>query len=47
MFNVTIINDMIVEDDENFTLTIDRSSLPNSFTVKRTTVIILEDDCKY
>ena len=48
-FNVIINNDNILESNENFTLTINPSSLPSGFTVGdpgQTTVTILNDDSK-
>ena len=48
-FNVSIIDDMIFEGNENFILTIDRSSLPNDVTVgspDQATVTIVDDDRK-
>ena len=47
VFNVTINDDNIVEGNENFTLSIDPSSLPNGVTVVnpvQTTVTIVDDD---
>ena len=48
-FNVSILDDKILEEDEKFILTIDPSSLPCSVTTgdhNQATVIILEDECK-
>ena len=48
--SVSIRNDNIVEGDENFTLTIDPSSLPNDIFIdnyNETTVTIANDDCKF
>jgi len=48
-FNVSINNDNIYEGDENFTVTIDSSSLPDGVTrgdPGSTTVTIVNDDCK-
>ena len=47
--NITIINDTIWEPNENFTLTINTSSLPSNVNVAEpgsTTVTILNDDGK-
>ena len=47
--NIPIIDDNIVEDDENFTLTINSSSLPTNIVignVNEITVTIANDDCK-
>ena len=49
VFNVSIIDDNIMEGNENFTLSVDPSSLPNSVTIGdpgHTTVIIIDDDSK-
>ena len=49
VFNVTINDDNIVEGNENFTLSIDPSSLPNGVTIgdpSQTTVILVDDDSK-
>ena len=49
VFNVSINDDNIVEDNESFTLSIDLSSLPNGVTVinpNQTTVNIMDDDCE-
>lgn len=46
-FNISIINDDILERNENFTLTIDQSTLPSSVTIgdaSQATVIIEDDD---
>ena len=48
-FNVSINNDIICEDNENFILTIDPSSLPTGGTVGnpgQATVTIVDDDRK-
>ena len=48
-FNVTIIDDNVLEGDENFMLTIDSSSLPSSVTVgtpDEATVTIVDNDRK-
>ena len=48
-FNVSIIDDNVLENDENFTLTINPSEdydvINNSS--KSTTVTIVDDDCKW
>ena len=47
-FDIPIINDMILEDDENFTITID-PSLPTGVTVgtpDQATVTIVDEDSK-
>ena len=47
VFNVTVTNDNIVEDIENFILTIDRSLLPDMVTTEdpgQTVVNIVDDD---
>ena len=47
--SVTIIEDITIENDENFTLTIDASSLPNSVSVgdpAQARVTIVEDSGK-
>ena len=49
IFNVSINNDNIVEGNENFTLSINSSSLPHDVTVVnpvQTTVTIVDDDCE-
>jgi len=49
LFQIPINDDNTLEDNENFTLTIDISSLPNGVTVGdpvNTTVIIVDDDGK-
>ena len=49
-FNISIFTDNILEGDEAFYLRIDSSSLPDNVTVGKwntTTVVILDDDCKY
>jgi len=49
-FNIPINNDQILEEDEDFTLTIDPSSLPSRCTVSvpsNTTVIIMDNDRKH
>ena len=48
-FNVTIHDDDIVEGNENFTLSINTSSLPSNVAVGdayQTTVIISDNDCE-
>ena len=48
-FNVSIIDDIILEKDENFTLTIDPSSVPTFVNVgspAQATVTIVDDDRK-
>ena len=48
-FDVTIINDNMPEDNENFSLTINSSSLPTGVildAVSQTTVTIVDDDGK-
>ena len=48
-FNITITDDTLVEGEENFTLSIDQSSLPDSVSISdhnETTVTILDNDCK-
>ena len=48
-FNVSILDDKILEEDENFVLTIDPSSLPCRVTTgnhNQATVTIPEDECK-
>jgi len=48
-FNVLINDDNIFEGDENFTVTIDPSSLPDDLTRGNpgsATVTIVDDDCK-
>ena len=49
-FNITINDDNILEGDENFSLTINATSLPSYVTVTdpyHTTVTILDNDGKY
>ena len=49
IFNVSINDDDIIGGNENFTLSVDPSSLPNGVTVGnpgRTIVIVVNDDCK-
>ena len=49
-FDVLLINDKILEDNETFVLAINQFSLPNNITIhniSQTTVTILDDDCKY
>ena len=49
VFNVSINDDNIVEGNENFTLSINPSSLPNGVTVinsDQTTVNIIDNDCE-
>lgn len=45
-FNISIINDDILERNETFTLTIDQSTLPSSVTIGDTSqaTVIIEDD---
>ena len=48
-FNITIIDDIDTEDDEDFSLSISESGLPLGFTRKHpylTSVTIVDDDCK-
>ena len=48
-FAVAIINDNMLEDNENFSLTINSSSLPTGVildAVSQTTVTIVDDDGK-
>ena len=48
-FNIPITDDDIVEENENFTLIIDMSSLPNDFilgSVSQATVVITDEDSK-
>ena len=48
--SISITNDNIVEGDENFALTIDRSSLPNDIFIDDNygaTVTIADDDCMF
>ena len=48
-FNISILDDEILEEDENFMLSIDPSSLPCSVATgnyNQATVTILEDECK-
>ena len=48
-FNISIINDALFEKDENFTVTINSSSLPNSVNISdphSATVTIVNDDRK-
>ena len=49
-FSVSITDDNIREQSETFNLVIDESSLPSGVTSSdpnRTTVTIMDDDCKY
>ena len=49
-FNVPIINDVLLESNETFTLSINQISLPESVTLvdpDQTTVTIVANDCKY
>ena len=49
-FDIPITDDMILEGDENFMLTINPSLLPNGVTVGdsgQATVTIVNDDCKF
>ena len=48
-FNVSVNNDYILEDNENFMLTINSLSLPNGIThgdLDQATVIIVDSACK-
>ena len=48
-FNVSVNNDYILEDNENFMLTINSSSLPTGITrgdLDQATVIIVDNACK-
>ena len=48
-FNISITDDDILEDDENFILTVDLSSLPNNITASdpyQATVTIVDKDGK-
>ena len=46
--NISIFNDNVLEGDEVFLLTIDQTSLPSVVTSNNSTsVIIIDDDCKY
>ena len=48
-FDIPISDDNILEDNENFVLTIDPSSLPTNVTIGdpgQATVTIVDDDCK-
>ena len=50
LLNITIWNDKILERKENFSLTINSSSLPNNINLGdpfQTTVTIVDDDGKY
>ena len=50
IFNVSINDDSIVENIENFSLSINASSLPNNVTIinpVQTTVTIVDNDCEY
>ena len=44
--NITIIDDTVWEPNEDFTLTINASSLPSNVNVSNTTVTIMNDDGK-
>lgn len=49
-FDVSIIDDNILEGNENFTLSIDLSSLPYGFIITNSTqatITIVDNDCKY
>ena len=49
-FNISIIDDNILEDDENFILTVDLSSLPSNITANdpyQATVTIVDKDGKF
>ena len=48
-FNVTIIEDNILEHDERFSLSVDPLTLPNRVTIgtsSHTTITIIDDDSK-
>ena len=48
-FDVTLVNDNLLERNENFTLTINVNSLPRRVatnTIAQTTVTIIDDDSK-
>ena len=50
VFNVTIIDDNVVEGVENFSLSIDPTSLPKNVSVgkpSQTTLLIIDNDSKY
>ena len=50
LFNVSITDDNVLEVDENFSLTIDPSSLPSNVTIdnpSQATVTVLDNDGKY
>ena len=49
-FNVSIINDNVLESDENFILTIDPSSLPSNVTAgtpNHSTITIMDEESMY
>ena len=49
-FNISILDDDVLEDNENFTLTINTDSLPDGISTdnpSKVTVIIRNDDSKY
>ena len=46
LFDIAVYNDTILEDDENFTLTINSSSAPDGISGGQATVIIMDDDRK-
>ena len=48
-FKISLTDDNIFEDDKNFTLSIEQSSLPSNISIgdpSRATVTIKDDDCK-
>ena len=48
-FKVSLHDDNVFEDDENFTLSIEQSSLPSNINIRdpsQATVTIKDDDCK-
>ena len=45
VFNVSLNDDSMIEGNENFSLSIDPSSLPGS--IDQATINIVDDDCKY
>ena len=48
-FNISIMNDMLEENDETFTVTLTSIGLPEGISHKNetATITILNDDCKY
>ena len=49
-FNISITNDDILENNENFNVTFNPSSLPSYVTIGdpgQTIVMIVDNDCKY